>query len=228
MKPEIVRTHSFVAEVARFIKDTASEAIDARGFFRLALSGGNTPRPIYQALALEDCAWRKWIVTFGDERCVPPDDTQSNYRMATETFLLVTSPGEVLRMKGELDPNEGAEEYDTALQHLGKRFGESRYRHDLILLGLGEDGHTASLFPDTPALKETQKNVVPNFVPKFKANRLTFTFPLINAARCVAFAVNDKTKQPIIDRVLAGNSGFPSEQVKPVDGEILWFIGHGK
>ena len=228
MKPEIVRTHSFVAEVARFIKDTASEAIDARGFFRLALSGGDTPRAIYQALALEDCAWRKWIVTFGDERCVPPDDTQSNYRMATETFLLVTSPGEVLRMKGELDPNEAAEEYDTAIQHLGKRFGESRYRHDLILLGLGDDGHTASLFPDTPALKETQKNVVPNFVPKFKANRLTFTFPLINAARCVAFAVNDKTKQPIIDRVLAGNSGFPSEQVKPVDGEILWFIGHGK
>jgi 6-phosphogluconolactonase len=228
MKPEIVRTHSFVAEVARFIKDTASEAIDTRGFFRLALSGGNTPRAIYEALALEDCSWKKWIVTFGDERCVPPDDSQSNYRMASETFLLVTSPGEVLRMKGELDPNEAAEEYDTALQHLGKRFGESRYRHDLILLGLGEDGHTASLFPDTPALKETQKNVVPNFVPKFKANRLTFTFPLINAARCVAFAVNDKTKQPIIDRVLAGNSGLPSEQVKPVDGEILWFIGHGK
>jgi 6-phosphogluconolactonase len=228
MKPEIVRTHSFVAEVARFIKDTASEAIDARGFFRLALSGGNTPRAIYQVLALEDCAWRKWIVTFGDERCVPPDDSQSNYRMASETFLLVTSPGEVLRMKGELDPKEAAEEYDTAIQHLGKRFGDSRYRHDLILLGLGEDGHTASLFPDTPALEETQKNVVPNFVPKFKANRLTFTFPLINAARCVAFAVNDKTKQPIIDRVLAGNSGLPSEQVKPVDGEVLWFIGHGK
>jgi 6-phosphogluconolactonase len=228
MKPEIVRTHSFVAEVARFIKDTASEAIDARGFFRLALSGGNTPRPIYQALSLEDCDWRKWIVTFGDERCVPPDDSQSNYRMASESFLLVTSPGEVLRMKGEIDPNEGAEEYDTAIHHLGKRFGEQRYRHDLILLGLGEDGHTASLFPETAALEETQKNVVANFVPKFNANRLTFTFPMINAARCVVFAVNDKTKQPIIDRVLAGNSGLPSEQVKPVDGEVLWFLGHGK
>jgi 6-phosphogluconolactonase len=228
MKPEIVRTHSFVAEVARFIKDTASEAIEARGFFRLALSGGNTPRPIYQALALEDCDWRKWIVTFGDERCVPPDDSQSNYRMASESFLLVSSPGEVLRMKGEIEPNEGAEEYDTAMQHLGKRFGEQRYRHDLILLGLGEDGHTASLFPETAALEETQKNVVANFVPKFNANRLTFTFPLINAARCVAFAVNDKTKQPIIDRVLAGNSGLPSEQVKPVNGEVLWFLGHGK
>jgi 6-phosphogluconolactonase len=228
MKPEIVRTHSFVAEVARFIKDTASEAIDARGFFRLALSGGNTPRPIYQALSLEDCDWRKWIVTFGDERCVPPDDSQSNYRMASESFLLVTSPGEVLRMKGEIDPNEGAEEYDTAIHHLGKRFGEQRYRHDLILLGLGEDGHTASLFPETAALEETQKNVVANFVPKFNANRLTFTFPMINAARCVVFAVNDKTKQPIIDRVLAGNSGLPSEQVKPVNGEVLWFLGHGK
>jgi 6-phosphogluconolactonase len=228
MKPEIVRTHSFVAEVARFIKDTASEAIDARGFFRLALSGGNTPRPIYQALSLEDCDWRKWIVTFGDERCVPPDDSQSNYRMASESFLLVTSPGEVLRMKGEIEPNEGAEEYDTAIQHLGKRFGEQRYRHDLILLGLGEDGHTASLFPETAALEETQKNVVANFVPKFNANRLTFTFPMINAARCVVFAVNDKTKQPIVDRVLAGNSGLPSEQVKPVNGEVLWFLGHGK
>jgi 6-phosphogluconolactonase len=228
MKPEIVRTHSFVAEVARFIKDTASEAIDTRGFFRFALSGGNTPRPIYQALSLEDCAWRKWIITFGDERCVPPDDSQSNYRMASESFLLVTSPGEVLRMRGESEPNEGAEEYDTAIQHLSKRFGEQRYRHDLILLGLGEDGHTASLFPETAALEETQKNVVANFVPKFNANRLTFTFPLINAARCVAFAVNDKTKQPIIDRVLAGNSGLPSEQVKPVNGEILWFLGHGK
>jgi 6-phosphogluconolactonase len=228
MKPEIVRTHSFVAEVTRFIKDTASEAIDTRGFFRFALSGGNTPRPIYQALALEDCDWRKWIVTFGDERCVPPDDSQSNYRMASESFLLVTSPGEVLRMRGESEPNEGAEEYDTAIQHLSKRFGEQRYRHDLILLGLGEDGHTASLFPETAALEETQKNVVANFIPKFDANRLTFTFPLINAARCVAFTVNDKTKQPIIDRVLAGNSGLPSEQVKPVNGEILWFLGHGK
>jgi 6-phosphogluconolactonase len=228
MKPEIVRTHSFVPEVARFIKDSASEAIDARGSFRIALSGGNTPRPIYQALALEDCDWRKWVVTFGDERCVEPDDSQSNYRMASESFLLVTSPGEVLRMKGEIDPQEAAEEYDTAIQHLGKRFGEQRYRHDLILLGLGEDGHTASLFPETSALEETQKNVVSNFVPKFNTHRLTFTFPLINAARCVAFVINDKTKQSVIDRVLAGNSGLPSERVKPVNGEVLWFLGHGK
>jgi len=208
-------------------KDCAYEAIDSRGYFRVALSGGNTPRPIYQALALEDCDWRKWIVTFGDERCVPPDDNQSNYRMASETFLLVTSPGEVLRMKGEIDTEEAAEEYDVAIQHLGKRFGEQRYRHDLILLGLGEDGHTASLFPGTTALDEKERNVVPNFVPKLNAYRLTFTFPLINAARCVAFAVNDKTKQPIIDSVLAGNSGLPSERVKPANGEVLWFLGHG-
>ena len=122
----------------------------------------------------------------------------------------------------------GAKSYDTAIQLLGKRFGEKRYRHDLILLGLGEDGHTASLFPETAALEETQKSVVSNFVPKFDTHRLTFTFPLINAARCVAFVINDKTKQPVIDRVLAGNSGLPSERVKPVDGEVLWFLGHGK
>jgi 6-phosphogluconolactonase len=226
MKPEIIRTRSFVAEVVRFIKDTAEDAIDARGFFRISLSGGNTPRPIYQALALEECAWRKWIVTFGDERCVPPDNSQSNYRMAAETFLLVSSPGEVLRMKGEVEPQESAEEYDMALQHLAKRFGEKRYRHDVILLGLGDDGHTASLFPGTAALEETEKNVVSNFVPKFNTYRLTFTLPLLAAARCVAFLVNDAKKQPLIDKILAGNCGLPAEQVKPSDGELLWFLGH--
>lgn len=226
MKPEIIRTRSFVAEVVRFIKDLAADAIEARGFFRISLSGGNTPRPIYQALALEDCAWRRWIVTFGDERCVLPDDTQCNYRMASEAFLLVTSPGEVLRMKGELDPEEAAEEYDTAIRYLAKRFGESRYRHDLILLGLGEDGHIASLFPGTSALEEREKNVVPNFVPQINSYRLTFTFPLIEAARSIVFVVNDAKKQPLIDRVLAGNSGSPAERIKPDVGEVIWFLGH--
>jgi 6-phosphogluconolactonase len=226
MKPEIIRTRAFAAEVVRFIKDSAAEAIDARGFFRISLTGGNSPRPIYQALALEECVWRKWIVTFGDERCVPPDSSQSNYRMAAETFLLVTSPGEVLRMKGEIDPQEAAEEYDTAIQHLAKRFGEKRYRHDVILLGLGDDGHIASLYPGTSALEETEQSVVPNFVPKFNCYRLTFTFPLLAAARCVAFVVNDAKKQPVVDKVLAGNCGLPAERVRPTDGELLWFLGH--
>ncbi len=207
MKPEIIRTRSFVEDAARFIADSARDAIDERGHFRLSLSGGNTPRPVYQALSLLDCRWSKWIVTFGDERCVPPDDSESNYRMASESFLLVTSPGEVL------------------LGHYAKKLGEKRYRHDLILLGLGDDGHTASLFPDTAALEERERNVVSNFVPKFKNHRITFTYPLINAARRIAFLVNDPKKKGMIDQVLSGKSGLPAERVQPEKGELIWFIG---
>jgi 6-phosphogluconolactonase len=225
MKPEIIRSRSFIDDAARFIADTARDAVDERGHFRLSLSGGNTPRPVYQALSLLDCRWNKWIITFGDERCVPPDDIQSNYRMASESFLLVTDPEEVLRIKGELPPEEAALEYETSLQHYSKRFGEKRYRHDLILLGLGDDGHTASLFPGTAALEERERNVVSNFVPKLKSNRITFTYPLINAARRVAFLVNDSKKKGMIDQVLGGKSGFPAERVQPEKGELIWFIG---
>jgi 6-phosphogluconolactonase len=225
MKPEIIRSRSFGEDAARFIADSARDAIEEYGHFRLGLSGGNTPRPVYQALSLMECRWQKWIVTFGDERCVAPDDSDSNYRMASESFLLVTSPGEVFRIKGEIPPEEAASDYETALGHYAKKFGEKRYRHDLILLGLGDDGHTASLFPGTAALEERERNVVSNFVPKFKCHRITFTYPLINAARRVAFLVNDPKKKGIIDKVLGGNSGLPAERVQPEKGELVWFLG---
>lgn len=225
MKPEIIRSRSFGEDAARFIADSARDAIEEYGHFRLGLSGGNTPRPVYQALSLMECRWQKWIVTFGDERCVAPDDSDSNYRMASESFLLVTSPGEVFRIKGEIPPEEAASDYETALGHYAKKFGEKRYRHDLILLGLGDDGHTASLFPGTAALEERERNVVSNFVPKFKCHRITFTYPLINAARRVAFLVNDPKKKGIIDKVLGGNSGLPAERVQPEKGELIWFLG---
>ena len=225
MKPEIIRSRSFGEDAARFIADSARDAIEEYGHFRLGLSGGNTPRPVYQALSLMECRWQKWIVTFGDERCVAPDDSDSNYRMASESFLLVTSPGEVFRIKGEIPPEEAASDYETALGHYAKKFGEKRYCHDLILLGLGDDGHTASLFPGTAALEERERNVVSNFVPKFKCHRITFTYPLINAARRVAFLVNDPKKKGIIDKVLGGNSGLPAERVQPEKGELIWFLG---
>jgi 6-phosphogluconolactonase len=225
MKPEVVRTNSFVESATRFIVDCAEEAIEERGHFRLSLSGGNTPKPVYQALSLMDCEWSKWIITFGDERCVPPDDVQSNYRMASESFLMVTTPGEVLRIRGEDPPAAAAQEYDEAVRYLAGRFGEKRLAHDLILLGLGDDGHTASLFKGTQALTETERNVVSNFVPKFSTYRVTFTYPLINAARRVTFLVNDKNKCPIIDAILRGGSGYPAEGVKPTSGELLWIVG---
>src|SRR3979411_1033000 len=225
MKPEIFRTRSFVEEAARFIADSARDAIDERGHFRLSLSGGNTPRPVYQALSLLDCRWSKWIVTFGDERCVPPDDSESNYRMASESFLLVTSPGEVLRVKGEAPPEEAAGEYETALGHYAKKLGEKRYRHDLILLGLGDDGHTASLFPGTAALEERTRRVVANFVPKFNAWRLTFTFPLINQARMICFLVNAAKHLDLIEHVLKGDAQYPASRVNPGAGDVTWILG---
>src|SRR6516225_11063851 len=118
MKPEVIRTSSFIESVTRFIIDCAEEAFEKRGHFRLSLSGGNTPKPVYQALSLRDCEWSKWIITFGDERCVPPDDSQSNFRMASESLLMMISPAEVIRMKGELPPEQAASEYDSAIRSL--------------------------------------------------------------------------------------------------------------
>jgi 6-phosphogluconolactonase len=225
MKPEIVRTKRFVDTAVAYIETAAKQAIEERGFFRIALSGGNTPRPIYHTLAQKDLRWAKWIVTFGDERCVPPDDEQSNFRMASETLLALANPGEVFRMEGEIDPEQAAAKYEKIVHSLALRFNEARYRHDLILLGLGGDGHTASLFPQTAALLETQRDVVSNFVPKFNTHRITFTYPLINAARRVAFVVNDPGKQPVIDQVLEGGHGFPSEGIQPLNGELVWLLG---
>jgi 6-phosphogluconolactonase len=225
MKPEIIRTRSFAEEAASFIVHTAEEAIEEHGFFRLALSGGNTPRAVYQALALRECRWPKWIVTFGDERCVPPDDPQSNYRMASEAFLMLVGPGEVFRIQGEIDPEEAAAQDNSTLKGLADRFGEERYTHDLILLGLGDDGHTASLFPGTAALDETKKDVVSNFVPKFNSHRITFTYPQINVARRVTFLVSGPKKEAVVQKVLEGKHGYPAEGVRPEKGELVWLLG---
>jgi 6-phosphogluconolactonase len=227
MNPEVVRSDKFVDTAAALVETAAKRAIAERGYFRIALSGGNTPRPVYKELARRDCDWPKWIVTFGDERCVPPDNAESNFRMASESLLAVAKPGEVLRMEGEINPEQAATNYATVLRSLAARFNESRYVHDLILLGLGGDGHTASLFPQTAALKETEKDVVGNFVPKFNTYRITFTYPLINAARHVVFLVNDPSKQSVIDQVLKGGHGFPSEGIRPVNGQLTWLLGSG-
>jgi len=228
-RPEIIRSVSFAKEAAAFIVSEGHAAIAAHGLFRLSLCGGNTPKAVYALLAQSDLPWQKVQITFGDERCVPPDDAQSNYRMAREAFLGVIDipEGNIFRMRGELDPAEAAEEYERRLAQVAARFGEPRYVHDLLLLGMGDDGHTASLFPGTAALEERERNVVANFVPKFDTHRITLTFPIINAARHVAFLVNDPAKEPVLRSVLAGESGYPSEQVAPTSGRLTWFLGNG-
>lgn len=229
MSARVIHARSFVAEAAELIADSARIAIAKHGIFRLGLSGGSTPQPVYAELARSapDLPWQKIQITFGDERCVPPDHEESNYLMVKRSLLdpAGVREGNVFRMRGELPPDKAASEYEEKLREFAARFGEKRYIHDLLLLGLGEDGHTASLFPETDALNETEKNVVANFVPKLQAHRITFTYPLINAARHICFLVNDASKGKLVEEILSGTSTHPAARVQPEAGELTWLLG---
>ncbi len=228
-EPQVIRTKNFVTDVADFILGEAQQALGERNEFRIALSGGNTPRPVYARLAAigRGLPWDLIRITFGDERCVPPDDPESNFRMAWETLLAPAAVPEksILRLRGEIDPQIAAQEYEDHLHVIATERGEPIYRHDLILLGLGDDGHTASLFPGTAALDEMTRPVMANFVPKFNAWRLTFTFPLLNAARRILFLVDAKKNPALIEHVLQGDSQYPAARVNPSAGEVMWMIG---
>ncbi|HEV8418042.1 MAG TPA: 6-phosphogluconolactonase [Candidatus Udaeobacter sp.] len=227
--PHVIRTKNFVADAARLILEQAREAMAEHNEFRIALSGGNTPAPVYARLAAEahDLPWKSVRFTFGDERCVPPDDPKSNFRMARENLFVPAAVPEksIMRLRGEIDPQIAAQEYEDQLNAIATERGERIYQHDLILLGLGDDGHTASLFPQTAALDETTRRVVANFIPKLNAWRLTFTFPLINHARRILFLVGASKNPQLIERVLAGDRQFPAARVDPSAGEVTWMIG---
>jgi 6-phosphogluconolactonase len=229
MAGEVVRTKNFASDAAKFIVDLAHKALAERNEFRIALSGGNTPRPVYSEIARlgRDLPWEKILITFGDERCVPPDDEQSNFRMARETLLLPASVPEksIMRMRGEIEPLLAAQQYQDDVDILATQRGEQIYCHDLILLGLGDDGHTASLFPETAALNEMNQRVVANFVAKLNAWRLTFTFPLINHARHVCFLINAKKDQKLIGAVIGGDQQYPAARVNPTSGKLSWILG---
>ena len=229
MDREVIRTRNFASDAADFIVDQAHKAVADRNEFRIALSGGNTPRPIYERLAIigRDLPWESIRITFGDERCVPPDDSQSNFRMAREALFIPAAVPEksIMRMRGEIDPEISAQQYENQLDLLAAQRGEEIYQHDLILLGLGDDGHTASLFPGTAGLEERERRVIANFVPKFSSWRLTFTFPLINHARQVCFLVNATKSAELIERVLRGDPQLPASRVKPTAGDVTWILG---
>jgi len=229
MNPEVLHTANFPADASRLILDSARLAIAEREIFRIALSGGRTPAAVFRewAATAGDLPWNRVQVTFGDERCVPPDDEQSNYRMARLSLLdlVPIPPGNVFRIQGELPPEGAAAKYEAQLGHLASRFNEPRYRHDLLLLGMGPDGHTASLFPGTAALDEQTRNVIQNFVPKFDTYRITFTYPLINAARHVCFMVEGDEKKPVVQQILSGHTEYPAARVAPADGRLTWILG---
>jgi len=229
MGRHVIRTKNFAADAADFIVDQAHKALGERNEFRIALSGGNTPRPVYGRLAAiaRDLPWELIRFTFSDERCVPSDDLQSNFGMAKETLFVPAAVPEksIARLRGEIDPQIAAREYEDHLDVLATQRGETIYRHDLILLGLGDDGHTASLFPNTAGLEEETRKIIANFVPKLNSWRLTFTFPLINHARHVCFLVNVGKNAELIERVIRGDLQFPASRVNPTTGSLTWIIG---
>ena len=229
MGRHVIRTKNFDADAADFIIDQARKAIGERNEFRIALSGGNTPRPVYARLATvaRDLPWELIRITFGDERCVPPDDPQSNFRMAQEILFVPADIPEksIARMRGEIDPQIAAREYEDHLNVLAAQRSETIYRHDLILLGLGNDGHTASLFPNTAGLEEKKRKVIANFVPKSDSWRLTFTFLLINHSRQICFLVNTTKNGGLIERVLQGDPKFPASRVEATAGDVTWILG---
>jgi 6-phosphogluconolactonase len=228
MNSEIIRSANFVSDAAGFILEQARIALAERAEFRIALSGGNTPRPVYAEFGRisGDLRWDNVRFTFGDERCVPPDDPQSNYRMARESLFepFAIPDQSVGRMRGELDPAVAAQQYEDELALLATQRGEMVYRHDLMLLGLGEDGHTASLFPGTSALEERVRRVVANFVPRLSSWRLTMTLPLLNQSRVVLFLTRGDKKREVLERVLAGDSELPASRVAPENGRLVWMI----
>lgn len=195
----------------------------------ISLSGGSTPKSLYALIAqraAEDDAlrgidWSRVHFFFGDERCVPPTHADSNYRMVRETLLARgTFPdSNVHRIKTELAPEAAAQGYE---QELRNHFGGVP-AFDLSWLGMGPDGHTASLFPDTAAVSEKNKLVVPNFVPKFDATRVTLTFPVFNGARKVQFLVTGGDKASMVKKVLVAREDFPSGAIRPA-GDLEWLL----
>ncbi len=225
---ELIETSDFVAEATECIAARIVKKQSQGGTFRLSLCGGGTPAPIYRALSIrKDIDWQKVVITFGDERCVGPEDEQSNYRMARIALLEPAGiPGKnVVRIEGELDPEEAAQKCEQHLRKFAEESGEEIYRHDLILLGMGEDGHTASLFPGSQALNESLRWVSGNFVTNQDSWRLTMTYPLINAGEEVMFLITGDKKNKIMQEILAGSADYPAAGVSPESDQITWLWG---
>jgi 6-phosphogluconolactonase len=235
MQPEIkivADANELSRRGAAEFEHVARNAVQVRGRFTVSLSGGSTPRGLYARLAQSshNLPWDKIFFFWGDERHVPPDDEDSNYRMVRETLLSQAPipPDHVFRMYAEeSDAAQVAEQYEQALtQFFGLKPGELP-RFDLVLLGLGPDGHTASLFPGSAALGEGLRLVAANWVEKFGHYRLTFTAPVINNAAEVIFLVSGAEKAAALQAVLYGNASadeFPAKLIQPRNGRLIWLV----
>jgi 6-phosphogluconolactonase len=219
-------------EAAETIVDAATEAVAEHGRFTIALAGGSTPRATYTRLAQADyrerVPWNRTWVFFGDERCVPPDHPESNYRMASAALLsrVPIPPEQIFPMRGEVEDVEAAAA--DYIRTLGEVFRTRRGelpRFDLILLGMGIDGHTASLFPGSPALKEVFRPVAAvHAAAAAVPQRLTLTFPVLNAAARVTFLVAGAEKARAVRVILGEGAMLPAAMVQPENGRLLWML----
>jgi len=228
-----LRVYADAGAVAQALADAfvmvGRTAIAERGAFAVALSGGNTPRAAYELLAADplrtSLSWNDVFIYFGDERCVPADDERSNYRMAREAFLdaIPIPEANVARMQGEIDPGMAANEYASILRtDLG-----ANPRFDLVMLGLGEDGHTASLFPGIAQKVEENSLVEAAYAQSQAMWRISVTPKLINAARRVVFAVEGVAKAHALAAVYEGPRDpltYPAQLVQPSSGELTWLV----
>lgn len=211
----------------------AKSSLEASGRFVVALSGGETPKSLYASLASgefrSEISWSRLHFFWGDERPVPPDDPDSNYRMAFEALLSKAPVPEknIHRVPAEQAPDVAAAGYEKEIRDFFGLPDPAWPRFDLVLLGVGDDGHTASLFPDSDALRETRRLVVAPYVEKLGSHRITLTLPVLNGAANIFFLVAGKGKAAIVRDVLRpkpGSKQLPAERIDPQDGKVVWFL----
>ncbi len=220
---------------AHLFASAALAAVDKRGLARIAISGGTTPKAMFALLAdpaqpfVKQVPWPKLDLYWVDERCVPPMHPDSNYRMTNETLLskVPLAPEQVHRMEGELDPSVAAARYEAVIRNSFRLEGAETPTFDLILLGMGDDGHTASLFPHTEALNDLTDIVTANHVPQKDTWRITLTWPVINQGREVAFLIEGAAKAQVLHDVLLGAyqpDTYPSQIIRPASGKLTFLL----
>jgi len=240
VSPEIRVTgnvQEWARDAAAFIVSIGEQAIRSNGRFIMALSGGSTPKTLYQVMATPEWKarldWSRIFFLFGDERCIPPDHPDSNFKMAQTSLFqpLNVHPDHIYRMKGESeDPTAAAQEYEETIRRLTQSPPPRVPLIDLVLLGLGDDGHTASLFPGTAALQEDRKIVTVGHAPTGIRSRLTLTLGVLNHAAVVLFLVTGSGKAHMVHRVLDPKSeadrSLPAARIAPESGRLVWMLDH--
>ncbi len=237
MRPDVYENADLLfRQAARRLTELSRQAIRSSGRFTLALAGGSTPRGLYERLAEPErpgqIDWDRTHLFWGDERCVPPDHSESNYRMARELFIdhVPVPPRNIHRIRGEMDPQKAAAAYEQELKDFffpGPETPAALPQFDLILLGMGDDGHTASLFPGAAALHEEKRWVAACRVEKIRGWRVTLTPRVINAAGNILFIVTGREKARCLKEVLQGPfrpDELPAQSIRPVHGRVVWMV----